>query len=63
MAKIMICGSEVTVDELREDVKAARKRGLSQKWAFTPETVSGLLDAIEQLHEEVETIRRQALAV
>lgn len=40
----------VTLDELRADVSAARAKGLSGQFAFTPETVEALLDALEAAH-------------
>ena len=40
---------EVSIDELREDVKSAIDKGLSNKWAFTPETVQGLINKIDEL--------------
>ena len=41
-------GRIVYLDELREDIKAAKEKGLFGKWAFTPETVEALLDDIER---------------
>ena len=51
-------GQIITSTELRQDIEAGRKKGLSNAWAFTPETVEALLDTIDQLikcnQEEIE---------
>jgi len=44
-----IAGNEVSFKELREDVLAAKKSGLSNSLAFCPETVEALLTSIESL--------------
>lgn len=43
-----IRGVDVSIDELKQDVQAAKTKGLSNKWAFTPETVETLLNQIEE---------------
>ena len=45
--KIYICGYEVTTEELRADVQAAKAEGLSRRFAFFPETVEALLDLLD----------------
>ncbi len=46
--KIKIRGEEHSYEELMADVVAAKKRGLHNQLAFTPETVLGLLFAINE---------------
>ena len=46
---IIDCGGiMVPLDELKKDVEAAKEKNLSNQWAFTPETVDGLIDALER---------------
>lgn len=42
----------LTLEELQADVNAAKQKGLSERWAFTPETVQCLIDKINQLQNE-----------
>lgn len=48
MTTLSIRGIDVSLDELKADVESAKKKGLSNLWAFTPETVQALIDNIEQ---------------
>ena len=43
---IFIRGNCVSLEELQDDVVAARAKGLSDKFAFTPETVQALIDKL-----------------
>ena len=43
---------EYTLESLKADCLVAKKKGLSHKFAFTPETVMGLIAKIEELEEE-----------
>jgi hypothetical protein len=47
--KFSIQGHDVYLYELEEDVKAAIAKGLSGKFAFTPETVEALCEKIREL--------------
>ena len=46
---ININGVGVPLDEIRGDLEAVIKKGLSYKYAFTPETVRGLIETIDSL--------------
>lgn len=54
---ITINNREVSLDELKRDVIAAREKKLSHQWAFTPETVNALINKIEELSKEILTLR------
>jgi len=45
--KIYTHGNEITTEELRADVIAAKAKGLSGRFAFFPETVEALLDLLD----------------
>jgi len=45
----VINGSPVSYKDLKMDVEVAKANGYSNAYAFTPETVEGLLTSIEQL--------------
>ena len=49
-------GLIVSTKELYEDIEAARKKGLSNTYAFTPETVEALLDKIADMEEELDDL-------
>ena len=49
---INIRGLDVPITDLIADVAAAKKKGLTDQWAFTPETVDGLLEKIQLLTME-----------
>lgn len=49
---VQIEGIEYTLESLKEDCLAAKKKGLSHRFAFTPETVMGLIAKIEELEKE-----------
>ena len=52
--KIMLRGNEVSLEELKADVKAAYEKGYTNdKFAFTAETVEKLIDKIEELVNEL----------
>lgn len=47
--KIKIPGfGYVDIQDLQQDVYAAKEKGLSGKFAFTPETVQGLIDSLQK---------------
>jgi hypothetical protein len=51
--KVTINGVDVSYKKLREDVLAAKKKGFSGCYTFTPETVESLLNVIEELHGQI----------
>ena len=52
--KIEIPGyGPVDIKDLKADVKAAEKKGLVNQWSFTPETVQGLIDKVEELEKRL----------
>ena len=56
--EINIRGNLVTLEELKGDVIAAKKKGYdSSKYAFTVDTVEGLIEKIEELGNEILTLR------
>ena len=48
---VNINGLFVTFAEIRADVRAAQARGMTNKYAFTPETVEALLDYIRETND------------
>lgn len=55
---IEIEGVELDIEDLKADVEAAKEKGLSRQFAFTPETVEGLIDKIEfLLNERAEALK------
>jgi hypothetical protein len=56
--KISIVGNEVPLEDLEADVEAAKTKGYSGQFAFTPETVEGLIDKIYELGQEILTLRK-----
>lgn len=60
--KIEIPGfGPVDIQELKDDVEAAKENGLTEKWAFTPETVQGLIDKVEELQRDIDIIEMEEL--
>ena len=56
--ELSIRGVNVSLAELRQDVQAAKEKGLAGQHAFMPETVEALLDLIDTLkpgfsHEDI----------
>ena len=49
---VNINGEFYPFEEIQADINAAIVNGLSGKWAFTPATVQGLLDALKLFVEE-----------
>ncbi len=49
---INIRGVEVPISNLIKDVEAAKRKGYSGRFAFMPETVEGLLEAIQLINME-----------
>ena len=55
---IDISGNPIPLEELKSDVAAAREKGYhSGKFAFTADTVEGLINKIEELGNEILTLR------
>lgn len=55
---VSIRGNPVTLEELKSDVTAAKEKGYdSSKFAFTVDTVEGLIEKIEELGNEILTLR------
>jgi metal-responsive CopG/Arc/MetJ family transcriptional regulator len=55
---INIRGNPVTLEELKSDVTAAKEKGYHDgKFAFTVSTVEGLIEKIEELGNEILTLR------
>ena len=54
---ISIRGNPVTLEELKSDVIAAKEKGYNDRFAFTIETVEGLIEKIEELGNEILTLR------
>lgn len=52
--KVYTAWGTTTVNELEMDVNAAKRKGLSGKMAFTPETVEALLFIIKTQKEELD---------
>ena len=44
-----ICGGEITLDSLQDDVDAAAAKGFNHDFAFTRHTVQGLINKIREL--------------
>lgn len=51
--EVMIEGIKVPIQDLRADIRAAKEKGLSHCFAFTPETVEALLNLIDNLNKGV----------
>lgn len=45
---INVCGNEITLQTLKEDVEAARAKGFNHDFAFTRHTVQGLIEKIDE---------------
>jgi len=60
---VQIRGDSVSVDELRADVQAAKDKGLAGQFAFTPETVQGLIELIDMLSAQCDLIGQWSAAI
>lgn len=58
MRNLSVHGVEFTTDELRDDIRGARDKGLANRWAFTPETVEALLDDADVMERENAALKR-----
>ena len=45
---LSIAGHTIELSELKNDVAAAKAKGLSGQFAFTPETVEALIENLEE---------------
>jgi hypothetical protein len=54
---VQIAGNEVFIDDLQKDVDAAIAKGLKGEFAFTPETVQGLLDKIVEAQCKIQLLK------
>jgi predicted xylose isomerase-like sugar epimerase len=62
MSELMIfniCGHEIPLSELKEDVSAAKKKGYRGSYAFTPETLEAVIIKLEEVIEENIKLRRK----
>jgi hypothetical protein len=62
MSELMIfniCGHEIPLSELKEDVSAAKKKGYRGTYAFTPETLEAVIIKLEEVIEENIKLRRK----
>jgi predicted xylose isomerase-like sugar epimerase len=62
MSELMIfniCGHEIPLSELKEDVSAAKKKGYRGTYAFTPETLEAVIIKLEEVIEENIKLRKK----
>lgn len=56
---VEIFGEHVPFTELQTDIDAAKNKGLSNQFAFTPETVQALLDCIAQKESQLNEVKKE----
>ena len=54
-----ICGHEVPLSELKDDVSAAKKKGYRGTYAFTPETLEAVIIKLEGTINENIVLKRK----
>lgn len=54
-----ICGHQVPLSELKEDVNAAKKKGYRGAYAFTPETLESVIIKLEEVIKKNIELKRK----